>query len=130
MEFSPEAWAGRSSWHAHLRDRGYGAKRDGHAGAGVHFELITHYGFNDGYSGDTAVTRAPVGAIEPRNYDGSYLYASWSSEAGAFERSKCIASKDWDTGARVTRAAEYNWYTLRRPEVLSYNRASVSGCTV
>jgi len=111
MGVSSEVWAGRSSWCAGHRDRGYGASRDGHAGTSVCFEPTIHDGSSAGDDGDRvdrAVTRSSVGTVRPREYDGCYLNTSQSSEAGAFEHFKCVVCDDWGTGARVTRAAEYN----------------------
>jgi len=49
---------------------------------------------------------APVGTVRQCEYDGHFLYASRSSQAGTYELSERITHDDWDTGARVTTAAE------------------------
>ena len=90
MEAFVEAWAGRGDLRADLRNRGYGAKW------GVHFELAAHYGFYGGDGRDRvhrAVDRTPSGAVRSRGNDEHYVYTGLS-EAGAFERSECIACDD------------------------------------
>jgi len=110
IEASPEQWAGQSSWHADVRDCDYGAKRDGYAGTGVHFEPTVHHGFSARFNGVGAFARAPVGAIEQLVSDGHYRYASRSSQAGASRCYEHAVRDDWGTRAKKARAAEYNRY--------------------
>jgi len=115
---------------------GYGPKWDGHAGTSMCFEPTGHYSFSTGGEGwvmeteQTELSLGPVGTVGLRKYDSHYPYTSRSNKAGAFEHSKCIARNDWGTGARVTRAVEYNRYFKAAESTMSYDRAGVAGHAV
>jgi len=50
----------------------YGAERNGHAGAGVHFEPTTHYGLIRVTGMDVVLSLGPVGTVGRSEYDGRY----------------------------------------------------------
>jgi len=59
-----------------------------------------------------------------------HMSVNWSSKAGAFGHSECFTLDDLDTGARVTRATEYNQYSKAAKSAVPLDRAKVAGCTV
>jgi len=44
--------------------------------------------------------------------------------------SECVAHDDWDTRAKVTRAAEYNRHSEATRSIVSYDWDGVTGCAL
>jgi len=127
MEVSSEAWAGQSGRCTDVRDRDYGAERDGYAGAGVHFEPTIRHGFSAGFDGVGAVVRAPVGTVGQLVSNRRYRYASRSDQAGTFGRYERATWDDWSTGARTATAAEYDRYAEAAGNAVSIDEGGVAG---